>query len=97
MHVVATAGHVDHGKAAALSALTVEPLMTSKNLDAAYVTANVCRLRELTAQRRIAEVKSRLQRTNPVTDATAYNRMFGELVALEQHRRQLRDIAVGLQ
>ena len=45
------------------------------------------RLQELTAKRRIAEVKSRLQRTNPVEQATEYNRMFGELVALEQHRR----------
>ncbi len=33
-------------------------------------------------------VKSRLQRTNPVEHATDYNRMFGELVALEQHRRE---------
>lgn len=83
--------------AAAVSALAVEPLMTSRTLDAAYVTANVCRLRELTAQRRIGEVKSRLQRTNPVSEATTYNRMFGELVALERHRRELRDIAVGVQ
>ena len=83
--------------AAAISAITVEPLMTSKELNASYVTANVCRLRELTTQRRIAEVKSRLQRTNPVNEATTYNRMFGELVALERHRRELRDIAVGAQ
>ena len=41
--------------------------------------------------RRIADVKSRLQRTNPVDHALDYNRMFGELVALEQHRRNLRD------
>ena len=40
-------------------------------------------------------MKSRLQRTNPVEHATEYNRMFGELTALEQHRRQLRDLALG--
>ena len=45
--------------------------------------------------RRIADLKSRLQRTNPVEHATDYNRMFGELVALEQHRRNLRELAVG--
>ena len=45
--------------------------------------------------RRIADLKSRLQRTNPVDHPTDYNRMFGELVALEQHRRTLRDRAVG--
>ena len=48
---------------------------------------HVFRLQELTAQRRIADVKSRLQRTNPVEQAAEYNRMFGELAALEQHRR----------
>lgn len=84
-------------EAAAVSALSVEPLMISRKLDAAYVTANVCRLRELTAQRRISEVKSKLQRTNPVNESTTYNRMFGELVALERHRRELREIAVGVQ
>jgi DNA primase len=52
-------------------------------------------LQELTALRRIADLKSRLQRTNPVEHATEYNRMFGELVALEQHRRNLRELAVG--
>ena len=60
------------------------------------MAANVYRLQELTAQRRITELKSRLQRTNPVEQATDYNKMFGELVALEQHRRQLRDLAVGV-
>ena len=55
------------------------------------------RLQELTTIRRIAELKSRLQRTNPVEHAAEYNRMFGELVALEQHRRQLRDKVVGTQ
>ena len=60
----------------------------AKEPDAAFVAGTVYRLQELTALRRIAEVKSRLQRTNPVEHATEYNRMFGELVALEQHRRR---------
>ena len=60
----------------------------SQGADAAYVAQHVHRLRELTALRRIADLKSRLQRTNPVEQATEYNRMFGELVALEQHRRE---------
>ena len=60
-----------------------------------YVDAHVFRLQEVTAMRRIAELKSRLQRTNPVDHATDYNRMFGELVALEQHRRTLREKAIG--
>ncbi len=79
----------------AVSALGVEALKTAKDPDAAFVAAHVYGLQELTALRRITEVKSRLQRTNPVEQATEYNRMFGELVALEQHRRTLRDRAMG--
>ncbi|WP_182524226.1 DNA primase [Nocardioides dongkuii] len=79
----------------AISALAVEPLLTAKEPDAAYVAVHVTRLLELTTMRRIAELKSRLQRTNPVEQATEYNRMFGELAALEQHRRALRDRIVG--
>ena len=45
--------------------------------------------------RRINDLKSRLQRTNPVEHAGEYNKMFGELVALEQHRRTLREKAIG--
>jgi DNA primase len=79
----------------AISELGVEPLKTAKEPDAAFVAGHVYRLQELTALRRIAEVKSRLQRTNPVDQATEYNRMFGELVALEQHRRTLRELSMG--
>ena len=60
------------------------------------MAGHVYRLQELTALRRIAELKSRLQRTNPVDQATDYNRMFGELVALEQHRRSLRELSMGV-
>jgi DNA primase len=79
----------------ALSALAVEPLLSSKEPTTAYVAAHVYRLQEVTAMRRIADLKSKLQRTNPVEHATEYNRMFGELVALEQHRRTLREKAIG--
>lgn len=80
---------------ALLSAVAVEPLLTGKEPDQTYAATHVYRLQELTALRRIADLKSRLQRTNPVEHATEYNRMFGELVALEQHRRNLRELAVG--
>jgi DNA primase len=76
-------------------ALAVEPLQITGVPDARLVTAYVVRLRELTALRRIGQVKSRLQRMNPVTQAADYNRLFGELVALESHRRTLRERAVG--
>ena len=82
---------------ALVSALAVEPLLSDKEPDDAYVGQHVFRLRELTALRRIADVKSRLQRTNPVEESVDYNRMFGELVALEQHRRTLRERALETQ
>jgi len=85
----------DAGVAAAISALAVEALPTQKEPDEGYVAAHVFRLQELTVLRRIADLKSRLQRTNPVEHPTDYNRMFGELVALEQYRRTLRERAVG--
>jgi len=90
-------GVSDPAVLSAISALGVEPLMTVRDPDAAYVAAHVYKLQELTALRRVSELKSRLQRTNPVDHAADYNRMFGELVALEQHRRRLRDLAVGTQ
>jgi len=87
----------DQAVVGALSALAVEPVPSRKGADDAFVANTVYRLQELTAQRRIADVKSRLQRTNPVEHTVEYNRMFGELTALEQHRRQLRDLALGAQ
>lgn len=77
-----------------ITALAVEPVLSRREPDQPYASQHIHRLRELTALRRIAEVKSRLQRTNPVTEAAEYNRMFGELVALEQTRRQLRELAL---
>ena len=82
---------------AAVSELAVDPITGSVTPTPTYVAAHVYKLQELTTMRRIAEVKSRLQRTNPVEHATEYNRMFGELVALEQHRRTLREHAVSAQ
>ena len=85
----------DPAVSSAISALGVEPVLTSKEVSEDYVIAHASRLQELTAMRRIAELKSRLQRTNPVEHASEYNKMFGELVALEQHRRTLRERAMG--
>ncbi|WP_220481560.1 DNA primase [Nocardioides ginsengisegetis] len=83
--------------ASTVSALGVEPLRTAKQPDASYVALHVFKLLELTAMRRIADLKSKLQRTNPVEHPTEYNRMFGELAALEQHRRTLRERTVSAQ
>ncbi|MCM0622280.1 DNA primase [Nocardioides bruguierae] len=76
---------------ALVAALSVEPLPIAREPDGPYLAQHALRLLELTAARRIADVKSKLQRTNPVDNVEEYNRMFGELAALEQHRRSLRD------
>ena len=88
-------GATDPAVASAVSALAVEPIPAKQDPDAAYVAHYVFRLLELTTLRRIGELKSRLQRTNPEEHTADYNRMFGELAALEQHRRTLRDRIVG--
>jgi len=81
--------------AGTVSALSVEPLHVRGVPDTRVAAEFVVRLRELTARRRIEQLKSKLQRMNPVTQATDYNRMFGELVALESHRHALREQAIG--
>ncbi len=86
-------GADDDGVRSLVSGLAVERIESSRDGDETAVLAY--RLQELTAQRKVADLKSKLQRTNPVEHATEYNRMFGELVALEQHRRNLRELAVG--
>jgi DNA primase len=75
--------------------LAVEPLASEEQALTRYATEVLARLEELATTRRIAEVKSRLQRLNPVEHVTEYNRLFGELVALEAHRRALRERAIG--
>ncbi len=86
----------DAASASAIAALAVERLPIRKSEpDTAYVARYVYRLQELTVMRHIAPLKSRLQRTNPVTDPVEYNRMFGELAALERHRHNLRELAMG--
>ena len=86
---------VDPAVARVVSALAVEPLHVNGVPDARVASEYVVRLRELTALRRIAQVKSKLQRMNPVNETAEYNRLFGELVALESHRRSLREQAIG--
>lgn len=45
--------------------------------------------------RQIGEIKSKLQRLSPVEAADEYRALFGDLVALEQYRKALREQAVG--
>ena len=53
------------------------------------------RIDELAVARQIGVLKGRLQRMNPVTEAAEYNRLFGDLVALEQRRKMLGEMGGG--
>ncbi|GAB2580124.1 DNA primase [Kribbella endophytica] len=81
--------------AAVVSALAVEGLRLGRDPDERFARAHLARLQELTCLRRIADLKSKLQRTNPIDKADDYNRMFGELIALEQYRTELREQAIS--
>jgi len=78
--------------------LAVEPIEAPGQLgepDARYAEAVLARVGELAVSRHIAELKRRLQRLSPVSEQGEYNRMFGDLVALEQRRKVLSDRAAG--
>jgi len=86
---------VDLAAKALVSELAVEPLRPPGELDLKYVVIQLARLQLPTVTRQIRELKSRLQRLNPVTSQDEHLRLFGELVPLEQHARALREQAVG--
>ncbi|WP_433167553.1 DNA primase [Kribbella sp. CA-247076] len=93
--VVAVRDAVGNDPAAAVvGALAVDPLRLGREPDEAYALALLARLQELTCARRIQDLKSKLQRTNPIDRADDYNRMFGELIALEAYRSDLRKKAI---
>src|SRR5271165_2934306 len=75
--------------------LAVEPLQVAGEPDEKYADMVLATVGELAARREIATVKAKLQRTNPEDDQPAYNKMFGDLVALEQRRKWLLGRATG--
>jgi DNA primase len=85
----------DLSAAALVSELAVEPLRLDGELDPRYVAVTLARLQLASVTRRLQEVKSRVQRLNPVTHKDEYLALAGELFSLEQHARALREQAVG--
>jgi len=80
-----------------LTRLAVEPLEapgSAAEPDARYADAVLARVEQLAVSREIASVKSRLHRLSPVTEPD-YNRLFGDLVALEQRKKVLTERAAG--
>jgi DNA primase len=75
--------------------LAVDPLRSSGEPDDRYAQAMLSRLQEVQVTREITKLQSKLGRLNPVEHQEEYNRLFGDLVALEQQRRTLRERGIG--
>jgi DNA primase len=78
--------------------LAVEQLQVPKmdgEADARYADAVLAQVEARAVGRRVVEVKSRLQRLNPVEAQPEYNRTFGDLIALEQRYKALVEKAAG--
>jgi DNA primase len=78
---------VDDRVRALVTELVVEPVLAVNEPSQRYASAQLAQLRVRALDRQIADLKSRLQRINPVEQTTAYNRLFGDLIALEKSRR----------
>jgi DNA primase len=89
-------GAVDDRVRALITELVVEAVLTANDPDERYARAQLAQLRVRALDRQIAEVKSRLQRLNPVEHVTEYNRLFGDLVMLEKRRRDDLDGTLGV-
>ncbi|WP_433079687.1 DNA primase [Dactylosporangium sp. CA-052675] len=82
---------LDLAAGAMVAELAVEPLRLDGDPDPRYVEVTINRLQLMALNRTIGELKSKLQRINPVSSADEHLRLFSELVSLEQHARALRD------
>lgn len=80
---------------ALVSELAVEPLRLDGEPDPRYVQVTLARLELGSVTVRIRELKSKVQRINPVTNKDEYFAYYGELISLEQHARALREQAAG--
>jgi DNA primase len=79
-----------------VSELAVEPLELPRrnSEEARYIGSVIAGVRLALVEAQVAELKSRLQRTNPMEEADAYHQIFGDLVPLEQYRIALRGKAL---
>ena len=78
-----------------ITELTVEPIRIDGEVSERYISSIFARLREVALSRSIAQIKSNLQRLNPLENAELYNATFGELVELEARRRTQKELSMG--
>ncbi|GLZ01320.1 DNA primase [Actinoplanes sp. NBRC 103695] len=80
---------------ALIGELSVEPPRRDGEVDPHYVSRVLARLQVGAVATRIRDLKSKVQRINPVAHKDEYLALAGELFSLEQHARALRDQAAG--
>jgi DNA primase len=85
----------EEGTRALVTRFAVEPIHADAHAEERYANDIMAAAEAMPVDRAIAQVKSRIQRLNPVEEQQEYNKLFGELVALEQRRRVLRDRLAG--
>jgi DNA primase len=78
-----------------VAALAVEQIPVHGEPTVRDAVAYSAKLQLLSVMREIADLKSKLQRTNPVEHGTAHRRMFAELLALETRRQALQARTLG--
>jgi DNA primase len=85
----------DLGAKALVGELAVQPLHVDGEADPRYVQVTLARLQVGAVTTRIRDLKSKVQRVNPVAHKDEYLALAGELFSLEQHARALREQAAG--
>ena len=63
--------------------------------DETYSLMHTSRLQLSRVTREIADLKSRLQRTDPVKDPTGHRAQFAQLTELEMRRKRLQSVGLG--
>jgi DNA primase len=79
---------------ATVTALAVEAPLTDWELPR-YGQATLSQLQMHAAERRVKELKGRLQRINPVDEPDLYNRTYAELIGLEKTVRAFREAGIN--
>ena len=77
-----------------ITELLVEPIKASSDITEKYATSVTSRLNEVAVTRSIAEIKSTLQRLNPMENESEYGKIFEELVQLEVKKRALHEASL---
>lgn len=77
-----------------ITELLVEPIKASSDITEKYATSVTSRLNEVAVTRSIVEIKSTLQRLNPVDNESDYAKIFEELVTLESKKRALHEASI---